>query len=133
MRPGIRSASLMDDDWPQRAGDDQAKAADAGAPASAALALAQPPPSPPPARLAGRFTPARGAELLASARTWAAGDGDVCVECAELERLDVVSLQILLALKRDLDARGRRLRLQGVSDAVIAVLTLAGLGEELRS
>jgi ABC-type transporter Mla MlaB component len=130
MRRGIRSVSLMDADWPQRAGDDQAKAADAGAPAGAAPVLAQPPPPP---KLVGRFTPARGAELLASARAWSAGEGDVSVECAELERLDVVSLQILLSLKRDLDARGRRLRLQGVSDAVIAVLTLAGLGEELLS
>jgi ABC-type transporter Mla MlaB component len=128
MRRGIRSVSLMDDDWPQRAGDDQAKAADAGAPPGAAPALAQAPP-----RLTGRFTPARGAELLASARAWSAGEGDVSVECAELERLDVVSLQILLSLKRDLDARGRRLRFQGMPDAVIAVLTLAGLGEELLS
>jgi ABC-type transporter Mla MlaB component len=131
MRRGIRSVSLMVDDWPQRAGDDRPEAADAGAPPGAAPALAQPPPPPP--RLAGRFTPARGAELLASARAWSAGDGDVSVACAELERLDVVSLQILLSLKRDLDARGRRLRFQGMSDAVIAVLTLAGLGEELLS
>jgi ABC-type transporter Mla MlaB component len=128
MRCGIRSVSLMVDEWPQHAGDDRPEAADTGA----APALAQAPPPPPP-KLAGRFTPARGAELLASARAWSAGEGDVRVACAELERLDVVSLQILLALKRDLGTRGRRLRLEGVSDAVIAVLTLAGLGEELLS
>jgi ABC-type transporter Mla MlaB component len=84
-------------------------------------------------RLAGRFTPARGVELLAEARAWAAQEGDVTVDCSELERLDLVSMQILVALKRSLHAEGRALQLVSLPETVSTLLALAGLNEELVS
>lgn len=64
---------------------------------------------------------ARALELAEDAR-------DVTVACDEVEHLDATALQLLVALRRAVEARGGRFALAGVPDAVRHYLTLAGLG-----
>jgi len=52
---------------------------------------------------------------------------DVEVFCEELTRLDASALQVILALRQDLQSQGRCLRLQGVSAEMKTLLQLAGV------
>ena len=52
---------------------------------------------------------------------------DVTVACGEVEHLDATALQLLIALRRAVEARGGRFALADVPDAVRHYLTLAGL------
>lgn len=54
-------------------------------------------------------------------------EGDVIAICGEIERCDLSTIQILLALKHELQACGRRFQLSDVSDPLQAMLDLAGL------
>jgi anti-anti-sigma factor len=52
---------------------------------------------------------------------------DVVVSCERLAHLDTSALQSLLALERGLQARGRSMRLTGVSAEIGSLLQLAGV------
>ena len=52
---------------------------------------------------------------------------DVVVSCEELAHLDASALQILLALRQGLQARGSSVRLTGVSAELDILLQLAGV------
>ena len=56
-------------------------------------------------------------------------EADVVVSCREMVRLDTAILQILLVLQRELQSRGRSIRLEGVSDGLRELLELAGVSE----
>jgi anti-anti-sigma regulatory factor len=81
--------------------------------------------------LRGAWTVARGGELLTLARAWDAAAKDCTLDCQELERLDTSALQILIAARRALAARGFRLALSNIPENVGKQLRLAGLAEEL--
>jgi anti-anti-sigma factor len=59
--------------------------------------------------------------------------GDVVVPCQGLTHLDTSALQIVLALRNGLQARGRSLRLTGVSAEPEILLELAGVKNALYS
>jgi ABC-type transporter Mla MlaB component len=58
-------------------------------------------------------------------------EADVVVSCREVVHLDTAVLQILLVLQCELHARGRRLRLAGVSLGLGELLELAGVNDTL--
>jgi anti-anti-sigma factor len=58
---------------------------------------------------------------------------DVVVSCEALSHLDTSALQILLALREELQTRGRSLRLAGISADVETLLRLAGVRSLLLS
>lgn len=70
-------------------------------------------------------------ELVDAARQIASAGGRVVVDCADVEHLDTSTLQILVALERQLASKGRALTLTGVKPAVQAYVELAGLAGEL--
>ena len=82
--------------------------------------------------LTGALDVARAAELhaiaLESAGTVA---GDVVFDCMGVERIDAAGAQVLVALGRALEARGAKLELIGLSEAVSGLLVTAGLGSVL--
>jgi anti-anti-sigma factor len=56
---------------------------------------------------------------------------DVAICCEKLERLDTATLQILLALKKELAQNGQALHWSAVPPTVGAVIGLAGLSGQL--
>jgi anti-anti-sigma factor len=54
------------------------------------------------------------------------GSADVSVNCLTLEYLDTAVLQVLLALRRELQGSGRTLRLYAVPDQSVRLFALAG-------
>lgn len=93
--------------------------------------LATPVPGQDARALGGVWNAARGPELLARALAWSAAEGDVEVDCFDLERVDTACLQILVALQRRLRSRGYALRLVALRDEIAAMVTMAGLKSEL--
>jgi anti-anti-sigma factor len=77
--------------------------------------------------LDGKASPATARALAVSARQALAGSGDVIVQCAALESIDTRAVQILLALKRELGARARTLRMVDIPDSVARLLAATGL------
>ena len=71
------------------------------------------------------------AALRESAETLLQEQADIVVACEGLSHLDTSALQVLLALRRELNLRGRSLRLSGVSSAVAGILQLAGVDAAL--
>lgn len=67
------------------------------------------------------------ADLRQAALTLAANAADVAVCCAKLERLDTATLQILLALKKELQQKGRILQWFDLPAEPARVVGLAGL------
>ena len=66
-----------------------------------------------------------------AARQLAEGEGNVAVSCAGLERLDTAGAQVLLALKRRLEAKGHTLHMRDVPERVIRLLSVAGIAKAL--
>lgn len=81
--------------------------------------------------LAGDWTVARAAELHALARTWAAESSVIALDCSQVGRIDLSFLQLLLALKRTLAAKGGALHLVALTNTVETALATTGLDEEL--
>jgi ABC-type transporter Mla MlaB component len=77
--------------------------------------------------LDGKAGPNLALALFESARQAIAGSGDVSVSCATLEGIDTRSVQILLALQRELVATGRSFRMLDVPEAIARQLAATGL------
>ena len=77
--------------------------------------------------LRGTVGVAAAPELRARALELAEDARDVTVACDEVEHLDATALQLLVALRRAVEARGGHFALSGVPDAVRHYLALAGL------
>jgi anti-anti-sigma factor len=56
---------------------------------------------------------------------------DISVVCEKLERLDTAALQILLALKKELEQRGKKLRMVELPSEPARFVGLAGLTSHL--
>ncbi len=56
-------------------------------------------------------------------------EADVVVSCGEVVQLDTAILQILLALQRELQSRGKNFRLEGLSVGLRELLELAGVND----
>ncbi len=69
-------------------------------------------------------------ELLAGARD-VADMRNVSIDLSEAEHLDLAGWQVLLSLKRTLEAAGGRLELEAVPDALQRYLRISGLDREL--
>lgn len=80
------------------------------------------------ARLAlfGRVTVAHARELHAAAVALAAGAGDVTLDCRDAEYLDTAAVQVLIALRRDMERAGRGCEVAGESAALRGDFRLAG-------
>jgi anti-anti-sigma regulatory factor len=65
--------------------------------------------------------------LLENARRAGVGAGDVTIRCATLEAVDTRTIQILLALQRELAASGRGFRMVDVPEAIARLLVATGL------
>jgi anti-anti-sigma factor len=77
--------------------------------------------------LRGEVTIYDAAFLRQAAMELIARGEEVEVCCARTTYLDTAALQVLLALKRELEARGLGLRLVQIPSAVLEVLRLVGL------
>ncbi len=64
------------------------------------------------------------ADLLAA---FDAGGGELRIDASQVERVDGAGLQLLLATRKEADARGRALRLVSASRELLQVLALTGL------
>jgi anti-anti-sigma factor len=82
-------------------------------------------------RLEGIVDVRQARRVLESAKTSLASSGEVIVDCGAVERLDASAVQILLALKRSLEASDRTLRLDGAPERVSKLLLLTGMGRAL--
>lgn len=82
-------------------------------------------------RLEGAWTVARAAELHERARSWADADADVVIACEALDKIDGATLQLLVALRRALAARGHSLHLDGLAAPLAELIALSGLAGEL--
>jgi anti-anti-sigma regulatory factor len=83
-------------------------------------------------RLSGVIDVAEAGRLLAAAREAAqVGPLGVVVHLQEVDRLDMSTTQILLALQGALAASGRMLRIESPPAAVAELWRRAGLGERL--
>lgn len=102
-----------------KADETSAVSSDAASPAEATT----------PQVLSGDWTVGRGAELLALAKAWIAGEKDVTLDCSSLERLDVAAMQVLLAAKRKSTSNGLVFRLEHVPSGVVETIRLTGLQE----
>ncbi len=71
------------------------------------------------------------ADLRQAALALLEGGEDVAVDCGKLERLDTSTLQILLALKRELEQRGKKLRVIDLPAEPARLVGLAGLTNHL--
>jgi len=68
-----------------------------------------------------------GAELLKAALLpQADGQRDVTVRLGEQDRIHAACLQVLLALQRDLEAKGRKVILEGVDPGVRKLFRISG-------
>jgi len=70
-------------------------------------------------------------EVLAKARQAAAAAAAVAVDLSEVEHLHAGCVQVLLALRLELETHGRTFRLRGCSDAARRALRLGGLAQWL--
>jgi anti-anti-sigma regulatory factor len=71
------------------------------------------------------------ADLRQAALALLEGGEDVAVDCEKLARLDTSTLQILLALKRELEQSGRKLRMIELPSEPARLVGLAGLTSHL--
>lgn len=71
------------------------------------------------------------ADLRQSALALLEGGDDVAVDCEKLARLDTAALQILLALKKELEQRGKKLRMTELGSEPARFVGLAGLTSHL--
>jgi ABC-type transporter Mla MlaB component len=78
--------------------------------------------------LAGRVTVADATRLYQIALDLSARGENVTVCCAAAEYLDAATIQVVLALGRDLTGRGRRCDVTGVTGPLVNLFRLAGLG-----
>lgn len=78
--------------------------------------------------LAGRLTVADASRLHRQALDLSARGANVTVCCAAAEYLDAAVVQVILALGRDLTARGRRCDVTGVAGPLADLFRTAGLG-----
>jgi len=68
-----------------------------------------------------------GAELLkAAVLPVVDAEGDVTVRLGEVDRMHAACLQVLLALQRDLQAKGRKVILEGVEPGVRKLFRISG-------
>jgi anti-anti-sigma regulatory factor len=81
--------------------------------------------------LHGAVTAHCAADVHAAACDIAAAGTDVDVCCEFLDRVDITCWQVLVALRRILADRGKRLRLTDVSVSVRSHLQTCGLDREL--
>ena len=58
-------------------------------------------------------------------------EADVVVSCEKVDQIDTAVLQLLLVLQRELQSRGRNLRLEGLSAEVRELLELAAVADTL--
>jgi len=84
-------------------------------------------------RLVGIWTASRAAELLALAKRWTAKPEDLVIDCSDLERLDIATIQVLIALHKALAVTGHVLMLSDLSSTVTKAIRLSGLDRELLS
>jgi anti-anti-sigma regulatory factor len=78
--------------------------------------------------LSGRVTVADASRLHRFAGELSARGSNVTVCCAGAEYLDAAVVQVVLALGRDLTARGRRCDVTGVAGPLADLFRVAGLG-----
>ena len=81
--------------------------------------------------LHGNVTTRCAAEVHEAACEVAVAGGDVDVCCEFIDHVDVTCWQVLVALRRVLESRGKRLRLTDVTDGVREDLQTCGLDREL--
>jgi anti-anti-sigma regulatory factor len=81
--------------------------------------------------LHGAVTVRCAPDIHAAACDVAAAGADVDVCCEFIDRVDVTCWQVLVALRRILAERGKRLRLTDVSDDLRSHLQSCGLDREL--
>jgi anti-anti-sigma regulatory factor len=77
--------------------------------------------------LDGKAGPESALALMENARRAVAGSGHVSIRCATLEAVDLRSVQILLALQRELVATGRSFQMVDVPEAIARQLAATGL------
>jgi anti-anti-sigma regulatory factor len=77
--------------------------------------------------LGGKAGAESAVALLENARRASAGAGDVTIRCTTLEAVDTRTVQILLALQRELSASGRGFRMVDVPEAIARLLAATGL------
>lgn len=70
-------------------------------------------------------------QFFEAARTLSDPGAETVVVCDDADYLDASALQILLALKLDLQEKGQRLRLTGVKPEMKQLIRLAGLTDHL--
>lgn len=71
-----------------------------------------------------------GAELLkAAVLPLLNGEGDASVRLGEADRMHAACLQVLLALHRDLHAKGRKVILEGVDPGIRKLFRISGTEE----
>jgi anti-anti-sigma factor len=79
--------------------------------------------------LRGDLTIYQAGQLYEAALALLEQEADVVVSCREVVQIDTAILQILLALQRELQSRGRSLQLAGVSVELGHLLELAGMND----
>jgi anti-anti-sigma regulatory factor len=79
----------------------------------------------------GRLGTADAGPLWQAARELLAGGKDLLLDCRELEHLGGAPMQVLLALRLELERRGARLALSGLSPGVTRTLAFAGITGDL--
>jgi anti-anti-sigma regulatory factor len=77
--------------------------------------------------LEGVVTVAAAVQLRDAAFHCANASQDVTVECAQLEHVDASVVQILISLKRELDALGYEFRMRSVPPSIVRLLAISGL------
>ena len=78
--------------------------------------------------LHGALGPEHAVDVLEAATALAARAADATVCCRFVERLDLATLQVLVALRAAQDGQGKRLVLDEVPEAVARALGDVGLG-----
>lgn len=67
--------------------------------------------------------------VLAAVKTRFHSPVDLTFDCSSLQAIDVVGLQLLLAVARQFRAAGKECRFEGMSDAVVRTIRVSGLSE----
>jgi anti-anti-sigma regulatory factor len=83
-------------------------------------------------RLVGEVSVFHATELHRLAKWFVQEQGDVHVECGQLQAIDLAVAQVLLALRRAVTAQGRRFAIEGLSTDLAEMFTLVGLTAEVR-
>jgi anti-anti-sigma factor len=81
--------------------------------------------------LRGDLTIYQAEQLCEAAVALLQHEADVVMSCHELVQLDTAALQVLLVLQRELQSRGRHLRLEGLSVELREWLELAAVADKL--